>query len=90
MSRPQFTEIAWDEYIYWINQDKRTTKKINSLIKDIMRNGVDKGIGSPEPLKGDFSGCYSRHINKKDRLVYRKLNNDVIEILSCKDHYNDN
>ena len=89
MSRPQFTEEAWDEYLYWHNQDKKTVSKINKLIKDIMRNGAMKGIGSPEALKNDMHGCYSRRINEKDRLVYQILDNDIVEILSCKGHYND-
>ena len=89
MSKPQFTEQAWDEYVYWLNQDKRTIKKINKLIKDIMRNGALQGEGNPELLKGNMSGFYSRRINEKDRLIYKILGNDIIEIYSCKDHYND-
>ncbi|MBO4395904.1 MAG: Txe/YoeB family addiction module toxin [Eubacterium sp.] len=46
-------------------------------------------MGYPEPLKGNLSGCYSRRINEKDRLVYRKINDDVIEIISCRGHYDD-
>lgn len=89
MSRPQFTEDAWDEYMYWHDQDKRTVKKINRLIADILRNGAMKGIGSPEQLKGDKSGCFSRRINEKDRLVYQVLSGDIVEIISCKGHYDD-
>ena len=89
MSRPQFSEDAWDEFVYWHSQDKKTVDKINKLIADIMRNGATKGIGSPEPLKGNMSGYYSRRINEKDRLVYRIINGDVIEIISCKGHYDD-
>ena len=89
MSKPQFTEDAWDEYLYWHSQDKKTVTKINRLIKDIMRNGPAQGIGSPEPLKGDMSGCYSRKINEKDRLVYHFLSGDIVEIISCKGHYAD-
>ena len=89
MSRPQFTEEAWDEYLYWHNQDKKTVSKINKLIKDIMRNGALKGIGFPEALKNDMHGCYSRRINEKDRLVYQILDGDIVEILSCKGHYSD-
>ena len=89
MGKTQFAELAWDEYQIWIEEDRKTVKKINNLLKDIARNGVSDGIGSPEPLKGDLAGWYSRQINKKDRLVYRLLDDDVIEILSCKGHYND-
>lgn len=89
MSRLQFTEQAWEEYMYWYAQDKKTLKKINQLIADIMRNGDLNDIGKPEPMKGDFQGYFSRRINAKDRLVYTILKGDVIEIYSCKDHYDD-
>lgn len=90
MSRPQFTEQAWNEYLYWHVQDKKTLKKINKLISDIMRNGALEGEGKPERLKGELSGYYSRRINEKDRLVYKVLENDVVEIYSCLGHYKDN
>ncbi len=89
MSRPQFTEQAWEEYLYWQNQDKKTLKKINQLIADIMRNGALNGIGKPEQMKGDFQKYFSRRINEKDRLVYTILENGVIEIYSCRGHYKD-
>ena len=89
MSRPQFTEQAWEEYLYWQNQDKKTLKKINQLIADIMRNGALNGIGKPEQMKGDFQKYFSRCINEKDRLVYTILENGVIEIYSCRGHYKD-
>lgn len=66
-------------------------RRINNLIKDIQRNGADVGIGNPEPLKGELSGFYSRHIDKENRLVYYIANNDGEELLviaSCKGHYN--
>lgn len=88
MSRPQFTEQAWSEYMYWHAQDKKTLKKINRLISDIMRNGAMEGEGKPELLRGQLSGYYSRRINEKDRLVYAVFD-DVVEIYSCKDHYSD-
>ncbi|MBR6400811.1 MAG: Txe/YoeB family addiction module toxin [Firmicutes bacterium] len=89
MSKPQFTETAWEEYLYWLTQDKRTTRKINELIKDIMRNGALDGVGKPEPLKGNMQGYFSRKIDEKNRLVYTILENDIIEIYSCKGHYKD-
>lgn len=89
MSRPQFTEQAWNEYLYWHAQDKKTLKKINRLISDIMRNGALCGEGKPELLKGQLSGYCSRRISEKDRLVYKVLNEDVVEIYSCKGHYED-
>ncbi len=78
---------AWEDYIYWQAQDKRTLKRINVLLKDIERGYFD-GIGKPEPLKGDMSGFWSRRIDGTNRLVYR-IRDDVMEILSCKGHYED-
>ncbi|MCF2600727.1 Txe/YoeB family addiction module toxin [Anaerovibrio lipolyticus] len=78
---------AWIDYIYWQTQDKKTLKRINNLIKDTERNPFE-GIGKPEPLKGNLSGFWSRHIDDTNRFVYR-INNDKLEILSCRDHYED-
>lgn len=78
---------AWDDYIYWQTQDKKTIKRINALLKDIERNYFG-GIGKPEPLKGELSGFWSRRIDDTNRLLYR-INNDTLEILSCRSHYND-
>jgi len=78
-------EEAWDDYIWWQTQDKKTIKRINQLLQDAARNGYT-GIGKPEPLKGEFSGFWSRRIDEVNRLVYR-IKNDALEILSCKGHY---
>ena len=75
----------WIDYIYWQTQDKKTLKRINNLIKDTERNPFE-GIGKPEPLKGNLSGFWSRHIDDTNRFVYR-INNDKLEILSCRGHY---
>ncbi len=78
---------AWEDYTYWQTQDKKTLKRINMLLKDIERGNFD-GFGKPEPLKGDMSGFWSRRIDDVNRLVYR-IRGDVIEIVSCKGHYED-
>lgn len=83
----QFSSQAWEEYLYWQLTDKRITRRINDLLQDIMRGGYE-GIGKPEPLKGDFSGYWSRRIDDKNRLVYR-LAGDVCIIIQCKGHYNE-
>lgn len=78
---------AWEEYLYWQTQDKKTIKRINMLLKDIERGHFD-GIGKPEPLKGNYAGFWSRRIDDSNRLIYR-VNNGILEILSCKGHYED-
>ena len=83
-----FTIRGLNEYMNWQTDDKRTLKKINQLIKDIIRNG-NSGIGNPEPLKGDLSGNWSREIDEKNRLVYRILDDGRVEIIQCKGHYSD-
>ncbi len=82
-----FTEIAWNDYIYWQGQDKKTIKRINQLIQDIDRTH-NEGIGKPESLKGNLSGWWSRRIDDKNRLVYR-IQDNTIEISQCRGHYDD-
>ena len=81
-----FTDIAWEQYLSWQNQDKKILKKINSLIKDIERNGVLDGIGRPERLISDLNHLYSRHITDEHRLVYYIEGENII-IVACKSHY---
>ena len=87
MKRLQWDYDAWQDYVYWQTQDKKTLKRINMLIKDIGRNPFD-GIGNPEPLKGELSGFWSRRIDDEHRLVY-VAEEDAILIIACKGHYND-
>lgn len=86
MNKVWFDE-AWEDYLFWQTQDKKTLKRINALIRDIERGNFD-GIGKPEPLKGDLSGFWSRRIDSANRLVYR-IRDGVLEILSCRGHYDD-
>ena len=76
---------GWDDYLYWQTQDKKTLKRINSLIKDAQRDPYN-GIGKPEPLKENLSGFWSRRINDVDRLVY-DFETENIRIISCRGHY---
>jgi len=78
---------AWEDYVDWQSQDKKTLKRINAMIKDARRH-EHSGIGKPEPLKGEFSGFWSRRIDETNRLVYR-VRDGVLEILSCRGHYDD-
>lgn len=86
--RKVWFDEAWDDYVSWQREDKKTLKRINALVKDIERgNGFD-GIGKPEPLRGNLSGLWSRRIDDANRLVYR-VKDGVLEIVSCKGHYDD-
>lgn len=78
-------EEAWEDYLYWQTQDRKTLKRINLLIQDIDRNGYS-GIGKPEPLKGNMQGYWSRRIDEANRLVYL-INGGKIEIIQCRTHY---
>jgi toxin YoeB len=80
-----FTDEAWDSYIYWQTQDKKTLKRINDLIEAAKRDPF-VGIGKPEPLKYSLSGCWSRRIDDTNRLVY-EVNDEEILIISCRYHY---
>lgn len=80
-----WTESAWEDYLYWQQQDKKTLKRIHLLLKDIERT-PNTGIGKPEELKYEFHGFWSRRIDDVNRLVYR-VSDNVIEILSCRTHY---
>lgn len=84
-----WSDRAWEEYVWWQEQDRKTLRKINKLITDIERNGEAEGIGKPEPLKENLSGYWSRHINEKDRLIYRINEDGELEIAQCCAHYGD-
>jgi len=87
MADISFASDAWNEYIEWQSQDKKTLRKINSLLKDILRSPFE-GEGKPEPLKGDKSGKWSRRINGADRLVY-SFTDGTVTVYQCKGHYDD-
>ncbi len=76
---------AWEDYLYWQQEDKRILKRINALIKDIQRSPFE-GIGKPEPLKYEWSGFWSRRINDEHRLVYTYQDGQMI-IAQCRYHY---
>lgn len=78
---------AWNEYLYWQTQDKKTLKKINRLLVDIDRNGYNC-TGKPEPLRGNLDGYWSVHIDDKNRIVFR-IENGSLEIMQCGSHYGD-
>ena len=82
-----FHKQAWEDYLHWQTQDKKTLNKINSLIKEISRHPYE-GTGHPEPLKHEWQGYWSRRIDKYNRLVYRIVEGNL-EIAQCKAHYDD-
>ena len=87
--RVVWSEASWEDYVWWQSQDRRILKRINTLIKDIARNG-NEGIGKPEPLKHGFHGYWSRRITDEHRLVYKfaATGDDVeVRIAACRYHY---
>lgn len=85
MRNLKFTDESWSDYVYWQGQDRKTLKRINDLIKDANRSPFE-GIGKPEPLKENLSGCWSRRIDDTNRLVYQ-VTDDELTIISCRYHY---
>lgn len=85
MRNTHFTDDAWDDYVYWQGQDRKTLKRINQLIEASKRTPFE-GIGKPEPLRESLSGCWSRRIDETNRLVYQ-VNDEEIIIISCRHHY---
>ena len=85
MRRLAWDKNGWSDYLYWQNQDKKTLKRINRLIQDVLANPFE-GIGKPEPLKANLSGYWSRRIDETNRLVYQ-VNDEYIIVISCRYHY---
>jgi len=80
-----WTHSAWNDYLHWQASDKAKLRRVNALIKDIMRSPFE-GIGDPEPLKHNLSGYWSRRIDREHRLVY-KIEADDLVIAQCRYHY---
>ncbi len=83
--RISFHEHAWADYLYWQQTDTKKIKRINELIRAIQRDPF-QGVGKPEPLKGNWSGFWSRRIDREHRLVYA-VENDSLLIAQCRFHY---
>ena len=82
-----WSDKAWEDYLYWQTQDKKTLRRINQMILENDRCPYE-GIGRPEPLKHERRGYWSRRIDEKNRLIYR-IENNIIEIIQCRAHYDD-
>jgi toxin YoeB len=83
----QFDPDAWEDFLFWLDADRKMAKKITRLIREIQRDPFE-GIGKPKPLKGDLSGYWSRRIDDEHRLVYRADDKEV-KILKARYHYSD-
>lgn len=80
-----WTDAAWSDYVYWQTQDRKTIKRINTLIEAVMREPF-KEIGKPEPLREHLSGFWSRRIDETHRLVYA-VDKEYVTIIACRYHY---
>ena len=83
--RLAWTQEAWADYVYWQSQDRKTLKRINALIADLLRTPFE-GIGKPEALRENLSGFWSRRIDQANRLVYA-VDTEQSTIISCRYHY---
>ena len=81
----QWTPDGWADYVYWQTEDRKTLRRINKLIKDMLRTPF-QGIGKPEPLRYDLSEYWSRRIDDANRIVYT-VKGDVLIIVQCRTHY---
>jgi len=81
-----WTTEGWADYLYWQGQDRRTLKRINALIADVLSDDPYEGIGKPEPLKHALAGAWSRRIDEANRLVYLVTDDSVI-VLQARYHY---
>jgi toxin YoeB len=87
--RVHFTDHGWDDYLYWCDHDCATHSRLNQLIEDARRTPF-KGLGKPEPLKGDLAGFWSRRLTREHRLVHTvegKGTARCIIIAMCRYHY---
>jgi len=85
MRKIEWTHIAWQQYVYWQTQDKKTIKRINKLIEAVVREPFE-GIGKPEPLRENLSGYWSRRIDDANRIVYA-AEDERVTIIACRYHY---
>ena len=85
--RLSWEDRAWEDYLYWQRQDRKTLKRINALIRDIQRSPFE-GTGKPEALKENLRGLWSRRIDETNRIVYYEKDGGII-IISCRGHYDD-
>jgi toxin YoeB len=80
-----FTESGWQDYLWFQEHNRPLLKRINDLIRDAQRSPF-RGLGKPEPLKGELPGYWSRRINTEHRLVY-SVSETELTIIACRRHY---
>ncbi len=81
----KWSDDAWKDYLRWVKEDRQVSRRINRLIAAVESDPFH-GIGKPEPLRHELSGCWSRRINQEHRLVYR-MAGKTVHIISCRYHY---
>ena len=81
----EFDAAAFEDLAWWVEQDRNKAARIIKLIMDVQRDPF-QGLGKPEPLKRELSGCWSRRIDQEHRLVYQ-VTEKKIRILACRYHY---
>ena len=82
-----WSEEGWEDYLSWQAVDKKTLQRLNKIINDIKRSPFE-GLGKPEPLRGNWSGWWSRRIDDSNRVIY-KINGGAVEIHQCRGHYDE-
>lgn len=80
-----FSSNGWDDYLFWQTTDRKLLARLNNLIKECSRTPFT-GTGKLEPLRGAFSGWWSRRLTEEHRLVYR-VTDDELLIAQCRRHY---
>lgn len=85
MKSLEFDTDAFEDLAWWIEQDRDKALRIIKLIKEVQRDPFH-GIGKPEPLRHELSGCWSRRIDQEHRLIYQ-VTSEKIRVLACRYHY---
>ena len=80
-----FSEQTWEDYKFWVVNDRKTLKRINQLIRDTARDPFS-GVGKPEPLRHLLKGYWSRRINEEHRMVYC-VKDDQLMLAQLRYHY---
>lgn len=80
-----FHPRGWEDYLHWQNVDPKRLSRINQLIRAVQRDPF-RGIGKPEPLRGNWTGFWSRRIDREHRLVYA-IEDGAVQVAQCRFHY---